>query len=357
VLFEAPRREITAVAVAANGTIYAASVGDKSHNPLPPLPVQGVGSITITIVQPGSLQAANTSASVPEGSEIYALALERVRRRASSGPARTRSSTRWPRADGLLALTGNRGRVFRIAGRRQLRRHRPPGGAAGAESGRARRGRHGRHSHRHRQHRQAGLPGRGRQARVRQRRAGCGRAGPLWPRRGRARLGGYELLTRTGNVEQPVRGWSDWQPLKDGAVASPAGRFLQWKAVLRRAWKAGQRGRQLPARERRSGGGRDLVVVPGARSIAQNQPARSQPPTVNIAFPLVQPERGMSFDAPAPPLAGLQGPHRHHRPLGGARRQRRRPDLTRSICAATAKPFGGCSRLRSPTRLTASTPR
>jgi len=53
VLFEAPRREITSVAVAANGTIYAASVGNKSHNPLPPLPVQGVGSLTITIVQPG----------------------------------------------------------------------------------------------------------------------------------------------------------------------------------------------------------------------------------------------------------------------------------------------------------------
>ena len=74
VLFEAPRREITSVAVATNGTIYAASVGDKSHNPLPPLPVQGIGSLTITIVQPGSMQAANTSASVPEGSEIYALA-------------------------------------------------------------------------------------------------------------------------------------------------------------------------------------------------------------------------------------------------------------------------------------------
>ncbi len=40
VLFEAPKREITSVAVAADGTIYAAGVGDKSHNPLPPLPVQ-----------------------------------------------------------------------------------------------------------------------------------------------------------------------------------------------------------------------------------------------------------------------------------------------------------------------------
>ena len=41
----------------------------------------------------------------------------------------------------------------------------------------------------------------------------------------------FEVFTRSGNVEQPARGrndwgWSAWQPLKDGAVASPAGRFL-----------------------------------------------------------------------------------------------------------------------------------
>ena len=39
-------------------------------------------------------------------------------------------------------------------------------------------------------------------------------------------------MTRSGNVEQPVRGWSDWEPLKDGEIASPAGRFLQWKALI-----------------------------------------------------------------------------------------------------------------------------
>ena len=43
---EAPRREITSVAVGADGTVYAASVGGKSHNPLPPLPVQGTGVVT-----------------------------------------------------------------------------------------------------------------------------------------------------------------------------------------------------------------------------------------------------------------------------------------------------------------------
>ena len=135
VLFEAPRREITSVAVAADGTIYAASVGDKSHNPLPPLPVQGAGSVTITIVQPGSLQAANASTSVPEGTEIYALdgrpgaaqTLGRQRRdrlrprRAARRPAR-------PHRQSRPHLPHRR--------RRQLRRHRPSRCAAGPEPGR-----------------------------------------------------------------------------------------------------------------------------------------------------------------------------------------------------------------------------
>ena len=85
VLFQAPRREITSVAVAANGTIYAASVGDKSHNPLPPLPLQGNATITITVVQPGSLQAANNSTALPEGTEIYALTEGQAPRKLWSG--------------------------------------------------------------------------------------------------------------------------------------------------------------------------------------------------------------------------------------------------------------------------------
>ncbi|HLI03125.1 MAG TPA: hypothetical protein VKU93_02535, partial [Terracidiphilus sp.] len=81
VLFDSPRREVTSLAVGADGAIYAACVGDKEHNPLPPLPVQGASSITITIVQPGSLQAAaNASTSVPEGTEIYALAPDQAPR-------------------------------------------------------------------------------------------------------------------------------------------------------------------------------------------------------------------------------------------------------------------------------------
>lgn len=114
VLFEAPRREITALAVAPNGTIYAACVGDKNRNPLPPLPVQGIGSVTITIVQPESMQATHPSASVPEGTEIYALAEGQAPRKLWDDKDAIVYALA-VRPDGLLALSGNRGRVFRMA--------------------------------------------------------------------------------------------------------------------------------------------------------------------------------------------------------------------------------------------------
>jgi hypothetical protein len=101
---------------------------------------------------------------------------------------------------------------------------------------------------------------------------------------------GFDLFTRTGNVEQPVRGWSDWQPLKDGQVASPAGRFFEWKAVLHTSGTVGGVGvNYLPVNAAPVVD--DLVVVTGARvnpqTLAQNQPGGT-PPTVNITFPSSQ---------------------------------------------------------------------
>jgi hypothetical protein len=45
---------------------------------------------------------------------------------------------------------------------------------------------------------------------------------------------GFDLFVRSGNVESPLMGWSDWTKVgADGAVTVPAGRYAQWKAVLR----------------------------------------------------------------------------------------------------------------------------
>ncbi len=299
VLFEAPRREITSVAVAASGTIYAASVGDKSRNPLPPLPVQGQGSITITVMQPGSLQAANTSASVPEGSEIYALTppdapQPQAPRRIWSGKDEIVYALA-ARKDGLLALTGNRGHIFRIqddgsyADIGHLEAQQGLTLAASPDS-------------------DSMLIGTGNTGKL----VSLGAtekheyasdvldAGAL-ARFGRIEVepgsSGFELLTRSGNVEQPVRGWSDWQPLNAGAVASPAGRFFQWKAVLHQDGTLGSVGvNYLPVNSAPVVD--DLVVVTGARinpqTLLQNQPGGT-PPTVNIVFPSAS-QSGINFD-------------------------------------------------------------
>jgi hypothetical protein len=288
VLFEAPRREITSVAVAANGTIYAASVGDKSRNPLPPLPVQSAGNMSFTIVQPGSLQAANSSVSLPEGSEIYALTpsadgLVQAPRRLWSGKDEIVYALS-AGADGLLVLTGNRGRIFRIQ---------DDGSYADLAHLDA----------------QQGLSIASTQ--TDKNFIGTGNTGKLvclcpaesheyasdildagtLARFGRLEVApdsvNYELLTRTGNVEQPARGkkdwgWSDWQPLKNGAVASPAGRYLQWKAVLKANGTVGSVGvNYLPVNAAPVVD--ELVVVPGARVNQQGQQNQAQQP-VSITF-------------------------------------------------------------------------
>jgi hypothetical protein len=294
VLFEAPRREITSLAVAANGTIYAASVGDKSRNPLPPLPVQGSGSVSMMIVQPGSLQAANTSAALPEGSEIYALAEGQAPRKLWSAKDEIVYALA-ARPDGLIALTGNRGHIFRIA---------EDGSYADIGHVEAQQGLSIAAA-------QDGLfIGTGNTGKL----VALGQSGKhecasdvldtgAMARFGRVEIEpgsvNYELLTRSGNVEQPVRGWSEWQPLKDGTVASPAGRYMQWKAVLSANGRLGSVGvNYLPVNAAPVVD--DLVVVPGARWSPQIN--ANQPPMVNINFPSSGQNAGVNFDSAAAPL-------------------------------------------------------
>jgi hypothetical protein len=295
VLFEAPRREITSVAVSASGTIYAASVGDKSRNPLPPLPVQGAGMVSFTVVQPGSLQVANQSASAPEGTEIYALQEGQAPRKIWSGKDEVVYALA-ARSDGLLALSGNRGRVFRIQ---------DDGMYADIAHLQA----------------QQGLCLAVQSDVAKGVFVGTGNTGKLYAlgtqekheyasdvldagafaRFGRVEVqpgsNGFELLTRTGNVEQPVRGWSEWEPVKDGEVASPAGRFLQWKVELHPGGSLGGVGvNYLPVNAAPMVD--ELVVVPGARLNPQNQ-AGPQQQTVTINFPSANQGGTINFDGPA----------------------------------------------------------
>jgi hypothetical protein len=286
VLYEAPRREITSVVVGEDGTIYAASVGDKSHNPLPPLPVQGVGSITFTIVQPASLQAANASTSAPEGTEIYALTPDQAPRKIWSSKDDIVYALD-ARRDGILAISGNRGHIFRI----QENGDYADIAHVEAQQGLSLANVHGSSG-------DTVLIGTGNTGKLYSLGATSTHeyASDVLDAGAYARFGrvevdpnsqDFEILTRTGNVEQPARGqgdwgWSDWQPLKDGSVQSPSGRFLQWKAVLRSGGKlSGVRVNYLPVNAAPEID--DLVVAPGARLNAQVSAGQQQ--TVNINFP------------------------------------------------------------------------
>lgn len=281
VIFDAPKSEVTALAVGQDGVIYAACAGDKGHNPLPPLPVQGVATVTINIVQPASLQAANQSTTVPEGTEIYALKDGEAPRKLWSSKNDVVYALAM-RPDGLIAVSGNRGHVYRIQ---------PDGsyadiGHLDAQQGLC----------------IAEAPKTGGQTDLV---VGTGNTGKLFvlgsaqkheyasdvldagavARFGRVEVEpgstGYQIQTRSGNVQQPVRGWTEWTPLKDGVVASPAGRFLQWKAVLEPAGVVGSVGvNYLPVRSTPVVD--DLVVAPGTRINPQTMNSSSQ--TVTISF-------------------------------------------------------------------------
>lgn len=286
VLFEAPRREITSIAVGADGTIYAASVGDKSRNPLPALPVQGTGAITITVVQPGSVQAANTSASAPEGSEIYALQADQAPRKIWSGKDEVVYAL-LAQQDGVLALSGNRGRVFKIE---------PDGTFADIAHLDAQQGLALARTT-DSEGMSTAVIGTGNTGKV----VALGRAekheyaSDVLDANATARFGrveidpdspgassGYTIYTRTGNVEQPVRGWSDWAPLADGKVTSPAGRYLQWKAVLAPGGVLRSVGvNYLPINSAPVVD--DLVVVPGTRWTPPSPSTGQQMVSINFA--------------------------------------------------------------------------
>jgi hypothetical protein len=240
VLFSAPRREVTAVAVGADGTIYAADVGDKNHNPLPPLSVQsGNVGITISFVQPASMQAANASTVLPEGSELYALSPNQAPRKLWAGKDEIVYQLA-ATVDGVTALTGNRGRIFTIhadgsysdvahleAQQAVALAATPNGWLVGtANTGRLYRLTNGssRNAEKTEHFYASDVLDAG----------AMSRWGRVEVDPGSQR---FEIWTRSGNVEQPARnekdwGWSDWQQASDGKIASTAGRYLQWKAIL-----------------------------------------------------------------------------------------------------------------------------
>ena len=291
VIYDAPKREITAVAVDSSApgkeVIYASAVGERNRSSLPPLPVTGTPAITatITIVQPGSVQASSANSIVPDGSDIYEIAASGAPRKLWSDRDSVVYALR-ATPKGLLAATGNRGRIYRIHenGEYEDLAHLEASQAIGfadtsqgyfvatANSGKL-------YLVSHSADPDASYESDVFDAEV----------FSTWGRaEATASSGSYDLFTRSGNVESPERDWSDWAKATPNAgnIAVPAARFVQWKAVLRDDVAIASIGlNYLPVNVAPAVD--EIVVQPGARVSSQNQ-AQQQQQQINISFPSSQ---------------------------------------------------------------------
>ncbi len=306
IVYDAPKNEITSVAVGEDGVIYASAVGERNRSTLPPLPVTGTPGVTatITILQPGSVQASSANNIVPEGSDIYEIATNGAPRKLWSDRESVVYAMR-STPKGLLAATGNRGRIYRIheSGEFEDLAHLEASQAVafadtpqGYFVATANTGKLYLLSH-------AADPEANYESDIFD-------AGVFskWGRaEANASTASFDLFARSGNVENPERNWSEWAKVtpNSGNIPVPSARFVQWKAVLRDEVSIASIGlNYLPVNVTPSVD--ELVVQPGARVNSSVQ-AQQQPQTVNISFPSAQnntvtfPEGGSNS-----PLTGIR---------------------------------------------------
>lgn len=236
--YDAAKVEITSLAIDPAGNIYASGVGTRAASGaprpgLPPLPVTGAVGVTITFSQPGSANAATKNTLIPEGSEIYRIAPDGSPETLLTLKDDVVYGLRWHKGS-LLAATGNRGRIYRvdtqtIGNLTDVAHLEAAQGMAFAET-------------------PAGLlvatSNSGRVYRLDDKLAADATYtsevydAHIYSNWGRVEilpepLTNVSLFVRTGNVENPLTGWSDWMPIgPQGTADLPMGRYAQWKAVL-----------------------------------------------------------------------------------------------------------------------------
>ncbi len=293
VLFDAPKKEITSVVVAPDGTIYAAGVGEKGRNNLPPLPVTGQVTATITIIQPGSVQAFSGNSLIPDGSELYAIPKgDGPPRKIWGGKDDILYSLQWT-PEGVLAATGNRGRIYRIrddgtwADVAHLEASQVTGFAdspRGIYVSTANSGKVFLLSH--------GPAAEGTYTSEVFDAGVFAQWGRAEVEMGPTAATAVQLYARAGNIENPERAWGEWKTFTPnaGAVGVGASRFLQWKLVEHPGTQVGGVAiNYLPVNLPPVVD--EVMVAPGARanSITQ-QPGQPQP--ITLSFPSTQNQNG-----------------------------------------------------------------
>jgi hypothetical protein len=249
VLYQMPKREVTAVAQAPDGAIYAAAVGNRQPAPAPaPLapapPAPAPAQVTVTVgagavARPPApvLPPSIAPAGVAGGSEVYRIDPDGTPRRVWTHAQDVVYAIAFDAAGRALLGAGNKGSFYRIESpamyttlmalpATQVTAFQTGGGgrlyAATGNTGKVY---------------EIG-PGLEREGSIESDIFDSGMYS-LWGRLTfEVNLNGGQvaMATRSGNLDRPQKNWSPWAAVpaggKGGRVASPAARFVQWKATL-----------------------------------------------------------------------------------------------------------------------------
>jgi hypothetical protein len=253
VLYQMPKKEVTAVAVSADGSIYAAAAGGKSAPaslvPAPPPSSAPPAASAAAVVVPGAVPQATArpvapppatlgpSTGVSGGSDVYRIQPDGNPERIWTNQLDVVYAIGFDVEGHVILGAGNHGNVYRIetpflytallttASTQVTAFASGPGGRLYAVTGNV--------------------------GKLYEIGPGLEREGTIesdvfdaalfsqWGRLSfEAHLNGgrVALATRSGNLDQPQKNWSPWSGTigdsKGAPVASPAARFLQWKATL-----------------------------------------------------------------------------------------------------------------------------
>lgn len=249
VLYQTAKREVTAVAIGPDGVVYAGASGTRGATPVvapvPVTPAPSAGPTAVAIPQPGTIRSAapappplpSAAPTVAGGSDVYGIQPDGYARRVWSHAQDIVYSIAFDAQGRPLVSTGNRGNIYRLDRGilYTLLLHLPPSQVTGllsAPDGRvwAVTGNIGKVY-------QFG-PGQEESGTVESEVLDAGAFTYFGRMRFQGKLNGgvIKLETRTGNLNRAQRNWSPWTavPLASsmGRIASPAARFLQYRATL-----------------------------------------------------------------------------------------------------------------------------
>jgi WD40 repeat protein len=238
VLYQSPKREVTAVAVAPDGSIYAAAAGAKQSSTLsppapqplnPPPPAAAAAALTVRPAAPPP--TLSSGAPQTTGSEIYRIQSDGYPRKVWSHAQDVVYALAFDAESRVIAGTGNRGSIYRLDSDHTYTRLvnlqptqvtalcNSPDGRIYAATGNI-----------------------GKVLAIGPQLESSGTfesdsydagAFTYWGRlSSQPETGSFTFETRSGNLSRTQQGWSPWAKLSNGIVASPAARFLQYKATL-----------------------------------------------------------------------------------------------------------------------------